>query len=124
MSLSDYSENYLLDYLLEATLYVAALTADPGDDGASIAEPVGGSYARVEVTAATWDAASGGTKSNGAAISFPAATGDWGTITHLAIFSAASGGNLICSGALTASKAISSGQTLRIPIGSFDVTLG
>lgn len=123
MSLSDYSENYLLDYLLEATLYVAASTADPGDDGATIAEPVGGSYARTEVTTATWDAASGGTKSNGAAITFPEATGDWGTITHLAIFSAASGGNLICSDALTASKAISSGQTLRVPIGSFDVTL-
>lgn len=123
MSLSDYSENYLLDYLLEASLYVAASTADPGEDGSTIAEPSGGSYARVEITADTWDAASGGTKTNGAAISFPAATGDWGTITHIAIFSASSGGNLICSGALAASKSVTSGQTLRIPAGSFDVTL-
>lgn len=124
MSFSDTTENELLDYFLEADLYIGVSTADPGDDGATLAEPSGGSYARVAVTAATWDAASGGSKTNGAAITFPAATGDWGTITYICIFSALTGGTIKASGALTAGKSITTGQTLRFPASSVTVSLG
>lgn len=124
MSFSDTTENELLDYFLEDTLYVGVSTADPGDDGATLAEPTGGSYARVEVTAATWDAASGGSKKNGVAIEFSEATGDWGIITYFCIFSAATGGTIKAYGALTASKTITTGQTLRFPVESVTVSLG
>jgi hypothetical protein len=124
MSFSDTTENALLDYFLEDNLYAGTSTADPGDDGATLAEPSGGSYARVAITAATWNAASGGSKTNGAAITFAAATGDWGTQTYFCVFDSESGGNILASGALTAGKTITSGQTLNFPIGSVTVSLG
>lgn len=120
---SNYAENAILDYRLDADLYFGVSTADPGEDGAAVAEPVGGSYARVAITAATWAAASGGSKATSADIIFPEATGSWGTLTHGFVIDSASGaGNFILSGALTTSKTITSGQTLKVTAGSFVVT--
>lgn len=51
-SLSDYSENELLDHLCNAaytppaTVYLGFSTADPTDDASGIAEPAGGNYGR------------------------------------------------------------------------------
>jgi hypothetical protein len=100
-------------------------TADPLDDGSGIAEPAGGSYARVAVTnnATNWPAASGGAKSNGTAIAFPQATASWGVITHFFCSDLATGGNMLGHGSLTASKTIDSGDTLSFPIGDLDITL-
>jgi hypothetical protein len=65
MSFSNYLENKLLDHAFRNTsytppsaVYVALSTADPGEDGSTIAEPSGNNYARV---AATFGAASAGT---------------------------------------------------------------
>jgi hypothetical protein len=82
-----------------------------------------GSYARVNITAATWAAASGGDKTTEAEITFPAATDNWGTVTHWAILDSGThgAGNVLWHGALTASKAIVNGDTPRVPIG--DATL-
>lgn len=124
MSLSDTTENELLDYFLEDDLYAGVSIADPGDDGATLDEPSGGGYARVAITAATWDAASGGSKKNGTAIEFPTATDDWGTVTYFCIFDALTGGTIKASGALTAGKNITTGQTLRFPVESVTVSLG
>ena len=120
MSWCDYAEDVILDYMLEANLYFGVSTADPGEDGSTVAEPSGGSYARVAITAATWAAASGGSKATSADIVFPAATGAWGTLTHgFAISTASGAGNFICAAALTAPKTISTGQTLKITAGDF-----
>jgi hypothetical protein len=66
---------------------------------------------------------SGNTASNDAAIEFPTASGSWGTVTHAAIFDAETSGNMIAYASLTASKAIDTGDVLRIPTGDLDVTL-
>lgn len=125
-ALSDYLENEIADHLLgggdyirPATIYVGLFTAGPTDGGGGT-EVTGGSYARASVTnnSTNFPAASGGQKSNGAAISFPAATAGWGTVTHFGIYDAVSGGNLLLHGALTTSKLIETGDTPSFPIGT------
>ena len=66
---------------------------------------------------------SGNTASNSAAIEFPTATAPYGTVTHIGVFDASSGGNLIAYAALTTSKAIDTGDVFRLPAGDLDVTL-
>jgi hypothetical protein len=98
--------------------YIGLFTDDPTDAGTGT-EVSGNAYSRTAVTFTV----SGDTASNSGAVEFPEATGSWGTITHMGIYDAATSGNLIAHAALTASKAIASGDILRFPIGDIDVTL-
>jgi hypothetical protein len=132
MSFSNYLELELLDhvwgnsaYTAPATLYVALSTTTPADDGTNFTEPSGNAYARVAVTNNTtnWPNAAGGAKANGTAITFPTATGSWGTVTHFGIFDASSGGNCLGTGALSVSKTITSGDTAAFSAGDLDITL-
>lgn len=129
-SLSDYLEVELLDMIVGKTdytmptVYVGLSTADPTDDASGLAEPVGNGYARVATTGATWEAASGGATQNAAAITFPTATGAWGTITHFALFDALTVGNMLAHGELGASQAITTNQIPRFAAGALDITLG
>jgi hypothetical protein len=66
---------------------------------------------------------SGDAASNSAAVEFPAATDNWGTITHIGVYDASTSGNLIFHSALTTSKAITTGDVFRIPTGDLDFTL-
>lgn len=91
----------------EPTAYVALFTTAPTDDtGTGAVEVSGGAYARVATTqgtSGTWGAASTTTdpttlSNNGttnAAITFPTATGNWGTVVAFGLYDAASGGNLL-----------------------------
>lgn len=99
--------------------YIGLFTSDPTDTGAAGTEVSGGSYAR---TGATF-AVSGDTASNDVAIEFPAATADWGTITHIGVMTASTGGTMIIHSALSTAKAISSGDVFRIPADDLDITL-
>lgn len=133
MSFGDYLENELLDhvwgnssYSAPATLYVGLSTTLPTDAGGNITEPSGANgYARVAVTnnLTNWPAAVGGAKSNGSAITFPTATGGWGTVGYFIIMDLASGGNMIGYGSLTNPKTIDSGDTASFAIGDLDITL-
>jgi hypothetical protein len=125
-NLSDHSENLLLDWLMTngtatrpTAWYVALYTAAPSDSGGGT-EVTGGSYAR---TAATFAAASSGATSNTGTITFPTASGSWGTVTHIGIFDASTSGNLLWHGAATANKTVGSGDIYRIPTGDLDLTL-
>ncbi len=123
MSLSNYGENYVLDLYLEQNLWVGLSTADPGEDAAALAEPSGNGYARVAVTAATWDAASGGSKDNGTAITFPEASGSWGELAYVCLFDAVTSGNLLESFALTSPQTITTGQIARFSAAALAFTL-
>lgn len=103
---------------------MALYTAAPTDAGGGT-QCSGGSYARVAVTnnGTNWPSASGGAKSNGAAITFPQATASWGVVTHFGIHSHITNDALIAWGALTASKTIDSGDTPSFAIGELDVSL-
>jgi len=128
-SFSDYTENKLLDHIVGKTsftmptAYVGLSTADPTDDGSGLAEPSGNGYARVTTSGSDWNAASGGEIDNANAITFPEATGSWGTITHFALFDAATSGNMLAHGSLETSKAIGDGDTAQFAAGDLDITL-
>lgn len=128
-SFSDYWENAILNHLFDGTPYnaptisIALSTADPGDTGATMAEPSGGSYARITTATTDWDTSTTGATANTNEEAFPEATGSWGTCTHFALFDAASSGNMLAHGALTVAKTIGTGDTAKFAVGDLDVTL-
>ena len=91
--------------------------------GSLDSEPTGGGYIRVQTASSDWNTANGGLLDNAADIDFTAATGDWGTLTHFALFDAGTGGNLLAYGTLTNAKTVSSGDTVRFAAGELNVTL-
>jgi hypothetical protein len=56
-------------------------------------------------------------------VSFTAAGGSWGTISHIGIFDTLTSGNLLWHGSMTASKTIADGDTLEFAIGNIDLTI-
>ena len=137
MSFSDTLETKILDevfggtaYAAVATIYFGLSTADPLDSVAGLAEPVGNGYARVAFinNASNWRAAvsGAGTKQNSNEITFPEATGSWGTVTHVALFDHVTSNGLavfMASGALGTSKAITTGDTPRFQTDSLTISL-
>lgn len=134
MSKSNSTENDALDAILRAvdpswrsnaSRYIALHTADPGEAGTVLTnEAAYGSYARVTVTAATgFTAASGGSTSNTGLIQFPQCSSGSETITHVSIATTASGaGQILYSGALNSSVAVSTGIQPQFAIGALVVT--
>ena len=125
MSFSNYLETKVLDhvfgataYTAPATLYVGLYTATPNDAGGGT-EVSGTGYARQSAAFTT----SGDTTSNPAAIEFPTAGSNWGTVTHVGVFDASTSGNLLAYGALSTSKLVESGDVFRIPAGDLDISL-
>ena len=131
-SFSNFLELELLDqvfgalaYTAPATLYIALSTADPTDAGSGIAEPVGNNYSRKSVAnnKTTWDTAVAGALANAIAITFPTASGNWGTISHFAIFDDPTAGNMLAHGSLVVSKQVTTSDTAEFAIGDIDITL-
>ena len=115
-------------YTAPTTWYVGLLTAAPSDSAAGT-EVSGGAYAR---QSAAWTLASSGTAqaSNTASLTFPAATTDWGTVTHAGIYDAVSGGNLVAFETLTKTdfstanpKIVNTGDILKIDAGNLKIQL-
>jgi hypothetical protein len=126
-AISNYLENALINatlrntsYTSPAVVYAGLFTSDPTDAGSGT-EVSGGSYARKAITFAA--PSNGATTNSAAACEFDQATGNWGTITHFAIFDALTTGNMLYYGALTTSKTISSGDVFKFATSSVTVTL-
>jgi len=127
MSFSDTFETHVLNYVFTATSvtrptawYLALFTSNPADDASGTEVSTSGTaYARQSAAFTV----SGDTASNSAAIEFPTATASFGTVSHVAVFDAATSGNLIAYAALTSSKAIDTGDVFRVPSGDLDITL-
>ena len=124
--MSNYLENALINATLRATtftspatVYVSLHTADPTDAGTGT-EVSGGSYAR---QSASFAAPSNGASSTNADITFPQATGSWGTVSHIGIWDSLTTGNLLYHTQLDASKTIDTGDIFKIASGSLTVTL-
>lgn len=62
-------------------------------------------------------------ESNGADITFDTATGSWGTVTHWFVADAASSGNVLACGALTASKTPGNTDAVTFAVGDWVFTL-
>jgi hypothetical protein len=125
MSLTNTFETRVLEWLLTTgsptrptAWYLGLFTGAPGEAGGGT-ELSGDAYVREAVTFTV----SGDTATNSGAVEWPVATGDWGTITHVAIFDALTSGNMIAYAALSNSKTINTGDVIRIPASDLDVTL-
>lgn len=123
---TNYLEAKLLDHVLTntsfsspTTVYAGLFTVAPDDSGGGT-EVSGGSYAR---QAMSFSAASGGATTTDADINFPQATADWGTVVAVGIHDAVTSGNLLMYTDLTTSKAIATGDILKISSGSLTVSL-
>ena len=141
-AMSDYLENKVIDWLFRgqtfsppAGLHVGLLTAAPSDTGGGT-EVSGNNYARVNLApslanwagtqaAASTTASTGntGTTSNNNAISFPTPSGSWGTVTHFAIYDAASAGNLLFFAALTIPKTIAQNDVVSFAAAALTVQI-
>lgn len=129
---SNFSENLALNWLLTTSAatrptawHIGLFKNTSGQAGANLEAGVltdeisGGSYARQSVAfTVTNDSAT-----NSATITFPAATASWGTVTHIAIMNAASGGNVLFWGPVTVAKTIDTGDTFQITQNNITVTL-
>jgi hypothetical protein len=118
--------NGVTSYTMPAHLWLGLSTTEPNEDGTNFTEHTIGSdgYARVDIAGSSfWNAASGGSVTNKIAIAFAEASGSWGTISHIGLFTASTGGTLLCGGALTSPVAVAANQIFRFPIGTLTRTL-
>lgn len=125
-SMSNYLEAKLIGHVLRnvtlpspATVYAALFTTDPTDADVGT-EVSGGSYARQAVT---FGVPVSGATTNSALVTYPTATADWGLVTHVGIYDAVSGGNLLFHAPMTSAEQVLNGQTFTFPIGQLRVTL-
>jgi hypothetical protein len=91
--------------------YVQLYSQDPTDAGSA----TGALYTRVTYAASGWTRGTGGagTLSNTNAITMQASAGSSATASHFAVFDAATSGNLLFYGALSASKTIAIGDEVK-----------
>jgi hypothetical protein len=125
--MSNYLEDNLLDHVLRGdtggtsftqptTIYLAFHTANP-TDAASGAEVAGGSYARQLLS---FGAASGGSSTNSSSATYtnmPTAT-----VTHIALWDAVSGGNMLFHSPIT-SIGFNSGDEATVNVGAITVQM-
>lgn len=131
-SATDFTERLALDFLLTTgtatrptAWYVGLFTAAPNDGGGGT-EVSGYAYQRQSVTFNAAESPSTGLTfvDNTATITFPtAAGGNWGTISHIGIFSASTSGTLYFYGALTVTKQVNDGDTFQIQAGNLTISL-
>jgi hypothetical protein len=101
-----------------SNVYLALHTANPTDAGSG-AEVSGNGYSRQVITFAS---ASSGSAASNSVEEFTASGGAFGTVTHFGIWDASSSGNLLYYGALSASKTIADGDTLRFASGAITIS--
>lgn len=144
---SSYWQNHIIDQvwraqtaLAPATIYVGLFTGTINAQSCA-GEVSGGSYARQGVTSslANWAGTQGagttsassnssgstGTTSNNNAITYPAPTANWTTITGFCLHDAVSGGNELIYAPLTTPKTVNNGDAApSFAAGALTITIG
>lgn len=109
------------------TWHVALSTTTPTMAGGNVTEPSGNAYARVATAASDWNSATNADPSvltNANTITFPPATGSWGTVTYFVLYDASTAGNVIGFGQLTTSKTPQNGDTPSFAAGALSIQIG
>jgi len=133
MSKSNTTENDILKAVLQGTdpswraganLYLALYTADPGEAGTAItSETAYTNYARQTIVKSSGWTDGGSSFTNSALIQFPQCGVTGATLTHVAIVTTASGaGQILYSGQLNSSLAVSNLIQPQFAIGALTVT--
>lgn len=131
-SKGDYLENKILDHVLggadytrPATVYCKLFTAAPDDTGGGTQVSTANwtNYAAVAITNndTNFPAATGGVKSNGAAINFGTATIPSGTVTVTSWSLEDASNNLLYWGELSTPRTIANGDTVSFAIGDLTI---
>jgi hypothetical protein len=137
MPFSTAIDNSILDHFVTKATW-AARTANatwiglssttPTKAGGNVTEPsTGDGYARVQVTAAEFDAAASSANTTNAEQAFPQATANWLSavnLTHMVFFDAATAGTFLGFKALTVAKPVLNGDTAKVPAGDLDISIG
>lgn len=105
-----------LELIKNDTPYLALFTSSPNAGGGGT--ELGGSYTRKAIT---YGAISSGSMSNSAAITYTNLPN--ATITHYAVFNAATGGTMKGYGALNNPVIAITGDQLQIPVGAHSISL-
>lgn len=143
MSFSNWAEEQILTHIFRTgsfskplELAVALLTAAPDDTstgqfsitpGTEVANS--NNYSRMSVGAPAdgdWtDPTGAGQVSNVSPITFPTASGSWGTVTHAAIVTSSTydSGNVVGWAAIDTPKTIDNGDSVSFPAGTLVLTL-
>lgn len=123
---SNFLENAIFNHVLRntaytspTTVYLALFTDDPTDADTGT-EVSGGSYARQTIA---FDSPTNGVGANTATVTFPTPTASWGTVTHVGIYDASTGGNLLVHAALAQEKVAGIGDTVRFNAGDLTVSV-
>lgn len=106
---------------IPATYYAALSKTTPTAAGGNVSEPSGGGYARIAMTGLSMP--TNGVISNTQEIAFAEASGNWGTVTHVCVYDAPIGGNLLMYSALPTSKTVSTGDQARFRVGALTFTV-
>jgi len=133
MSASNATENDISTWMAtgtspawaSATTYLRLYSSDPGEAGTATTNEISytGYDGVVMAKPASWSV-SGNTRSNAALVQFPLCTGGTATATHFGECSTQNGaGQLIVSGALTASLSISNGIQPQFNTGELDIVI-
>lgn len=108
--------NEVLNSIKSDTPHLALFTSSPNGGGGGT--EVGGSYTRQPIT---YGAISSGSMSNSSAITFTNLPN--ATITHYAVFNAATGGTMKGYGALNSPVVAASGDQVQFTVGSHSISL-
>ena len=136
---SDYLEGKIIETTLRgaampapSNIYIALFTADPSDANVSANEVQAANWpaygrqdaAQGAAISTGWTAASNGVSSNAKVISFPDNNGAAQVVvTHLAIYDAQTGGNMLYHAPLVSTKTLQIGDVLSFGIGALTVTV-
>ena len=134
---SNYLEAKVLDHVLTATTYTAPATrylalftntstnAATNLEAGTLSDEVTTSASAYARKAVTFAAASSGSSATNATVTFPTATANFGTITHVAVVDSdvEGSGNVLFYGAVTTAKTIETGDTFQVSSGNLTVSL-
>ena len=130
---TNYMEDLVLTALVNGTTlqlssekpFIGLLTAAPSDDSSGT-ECSTASYIRKQVGGtgqSDFILPESGTARNQGEFRWDDATEDWGEITHVALYDAETGGNMLVYGTLTAPVEIVSGDIFKIPPSGFTIQM-
>lgn len=129
-SISDFLEDAWLDHALSTSAYTSpttvalAIGVNASDLGFTEVTNAN-NYSRVTVAAASFDVAASRTITHNVPITFPTASGSWGTPSVWALFDNAShdSGNLLAYGDITTPTAIGNNDTPSFAAGEIDIAV-
>lgn len=135
---SDYLEQNIIQTTLRGQAmpvptgtFVALFTSDPTDSGSGdeVDTAAWPAYERQDAAQggsvdSGWTSPSDGVTSNAKALTFPANDGAGAVVvTHIGVYDAATGGNLLYHAPLTSSKTLQVGDVISFAVGSITVTV-